>query len=159
MGEVKTLISVISGFSDVSPSPKTIYLYLSRHQDTSNNSRKNATQLKKTVIFEILEFRKCHTIKKNCYFWNIRISELEHLETWTILVFVGNLEYGINIFQKAWNGLLVSLKLWNFETLKLWNFETKKPTNKDTKKPRNPETTKPRTQETKKLWNQEIKKP
>ncbi len=38
-GRPKTLISMISGFSDVFPRPQTNYLYLSRPQDTSNLSR------------------------------------------------------------------------------------------------------------------------
>ena len=42
----KTLISMISGFSDVSLTPKTNYLYLLRHQDTSNNPRNPKSLLK-----------------------------------------------------------------------------------------------------------------
>ena len=46
MRTFKPLISMISGFSNVSMSPKTIYFYLRRPQDTSNNSRKFPNHLK-----------------------------------------------------------------------------------------------------------------
>ena len=69
-----------------------------------------------------------------------------------VQTFLENHEYGINIFQKTWNGVFViwdpylkktltyfflTLTLWNFETSKLRNPETNKPINFETKKPTN----------------------
>ena len=64
----------------------------------------------------------------------------------SVLNLLENLWYGINIFQKTWNGSLVIWDHRNEETLKPRNFETKKPN-------------KTRNQETKKLWNQEAPYP
>ena len=51
----KTIISMISGISDVSPSPQTNIIYLWRHQDILTTSRKSQ------IIFEtsyVYKFRK-----------------------------------------------------------------------------------------------------
>ena len=87
----------------------------------------------------------------------------------SVLQFLETLEYGINIFQTTWNGVLViwdhwfvgslkilkieTLNLWNFWSLELRNFETKQPRHQETKIPRYQETKKPRNQEAVKLWN------
>ena len=42
----KPIICMRSGFLDVAMSPKTSLIYLWRHQDTSNNSRRNKIHLK-----------------------------------------------------------------------------------------------------------------
>ena len=77
----------------------------------------------------------------------------------SVLKILGNLEYGINIFQQTWNGNLLlwdqylPTKHWmnfqsvnlcifetlirNFGTLELWNQESKKPNIQETNKPRN----------------------
>ena len=45
---------MISGFWNVSPSPKTNYFYLWRHQDTATKPRKPLEHLKKMVVATII---------------------------------------------------------------------------------------------------------
>ena len=47
---LKPLISMISGFSDASPSPKTNLIYLGRPQDPSNNPRNVLTHVPKYCV-------------------------------------------------------------------------------------------------------------
>ena len=56
MRPLKNLISMISGFSDVSLSLKTIFLHLCRHQDTPNNPRQIPT-LVQTYYFRKFDIR------------------------------------------------------------------------------------------------------
>ena len=113
------LIFMISGFLDVTMTPKTNIIYLLRHQDSSNNQRTSPNH------FHIY------------YFGNLNISEIICLkmvekpsteQSWrSVLNFLGNLAYGINIFQRTWNATLVLSEqdppeqhymiCWNFETL------------------------------------------
>ena len=94
MGEPQPLISMISGFLDVSPSPKTNICYLWRPQDTSNNPRK------------ILKH-----FRTNNMLINLKILEIENSVIFgedegeksrgSVDEIVENLGYGINIFQKT----------------------------------------------------------
>ena len=59
----KPLMFMISGFPDVSLSPKTNIIYFLRHQGTSNDSRKIQNQFSK-MLWEI------PTLWKSCVFAN-----------------------------------------------------------------------------------------
>ena len=129
-GDRKPLICMISGFLDASMTPKTNMIYLWRHLETSNISKKE------NVVGE-------------SYSWKYQ-DYGNSLERWgresrrPVQLFFDTIDYGINIFQKTWNGFfgnMGSLKFWNFETLKPRNFETKKLWNEEAK---NPRTKKPR---------------
>ena len=90
----KPIIFMISGFLDVSLSPKTNMIYRWGHQDTSINPRKIPNHLKNNNNSE-----------------NIKKLEIQHFENVgkdvcrTILkirlICFGNLEDGIKIFQKT----------------------------------------------------------
>ena len=107
---------IIWGLSDVSTTPKTNRIYLRRHKGTSKNSRHSRT------IFVLM------------IVGNLIVSEIENIENdgkdgrreilKIRLKLSWNLEYGINIFQKAWHEMLVIWDHWNSEALKLWNFGT-----------------------------------
>ena len=107
MRTLKLFISMISGLSDVSPSPKNIYFYLwprvlLKMQENPNPFWGEIWDLE---MLKRLEVRFPHTWKAGSYFW------------W------------------FWN--FETLKLWRFEALKLvifWNFDTKKLWNQETKK-------------------------
>ena len=100
----------------------------------------------------------------NCWTLNVCISEINTVTLWKRWVpanyedpsnyVLGNLEYGINVFQPIWNDFLVTLESWNFE---IWN-EEKKRRNLETEKRKNQDTQKQRNQETKKRKNEETKK-
>ena len=84
---------------------------------------------------------------------------LKHVEktrpenSWrSVLRSLENLGYGINSFQKTWNGFLMIWELWNQETLQPRNFEAKTRPPK-AKKPKHFESKKPRNQETKNRLN------
>ena len=118
---------MISGFLDVSMTRKTNIINLLRHQDTSQNPRKFSNAF--------FNFSFCG---------NITMLETEKNWRKDGGRSVGNLKYGIDIFQKIWNGTLVIwdqyflnnirwfFNLWIFESAKLWNFESKKPRSQDT---------------------------
>ena len=62
MGERKTLISMIPGFGDVSPSPKTNYIYVSRHQDTQTTIKKKPWNISKNIVLINLKIWKSNTL-------------------------------------------------------------------------------------------------
>ena len=89
----KPLISMISGFSDVSLSPKTIYLHLLRDQKPQNNSRKS------NIIFEK---RICLNIElMNFVFLKMLETQAAGNPEDPSNMFLKNLEYGINIFLET----------------------------------------------------------
>ena len=53
MRTLNPIISMISGFSDVSLSPKTIYFYIWRDQNPPNNSSKIPNRFGKLYVFAI----------------------------------------------------------------------------------------------------------
>ena len=70
-----SVISMISGLADVSLSPKTIYVYLWRHQDTQNNRRKvqlmfenSVLEIRDLAILKMLEMCVPHMLKV----WNLK---------------------------------------------------------------------------------------
>ena len=72
MGETQNpFIFMISGFSDVSLSPKTNIIYCWRHQDTPNNRRKSEIIL--TVFFET--------------FGNVRPTHFENVAPYAVNMF------------------------------------------------------------------------
>ena len=126
------IISVISGFSDVSLSPKTNIIYLWRHQDTSNNPRTIQ------IIFWNIMFGN----HKKWETRNLKVLEKTGAEhAWRpVLNFLGNTESVIRdqYLQKTGNGNLVTWDQYlpkHFETKKLRNLETLKPRNFETKQP------------------------
>ena len=132
----KPIISMTSGSLNVSliPKPTNSISWDPRRPQLIQD--KSPHRFPKT-IFCI----NCNLFRKSP-FWNLwKRRTLTNYEDTSSFLFE-NLEYGINIFQRTWNGKLVNL--WNFETKKLWNHETKKPRNFETKKPRIFETKKPR---------------
>ena len=118
----KPIIFMISGFSDVSTTPKTNIIYFLRHQDTQINPRYTPIMFKNSIYGNIntLEIENCRTILK------IRLTKC-----WTSWI---------------WDQYLPENMKWNFGnmgSLKLGNFETKKPRSQETLKPRNQTTSKP----------------
>ena len=91
----KPIMFMMSGFSGVSMIPKTIFVYVCWHQDTSKNSRKC------WILFEI---ELCS------YSTNVGDPEQQNEnkmgfdKSWrSVLKFPRNLEYRMNIWQKTWN--------------------------------------------------------
>ena len=81
---------MIWGFSDVSLSFKTNYFYLWRHQDTSNNPRRNPKHSWEIVFYESQHFAKSKTLEI------LEKARTEHHEDPPNDF--ENLEYGINTF-------------------------------------------------------------
>ena len=69
---LKTFISMISGFSDVSPSPGINYFHLLRHQDTLTKSRRSQI-LSECYYFHIINIKKWTS--NNNKFWRRRALE------------------------------------------------------------------------------------
>ena len=61
MREPETLISMISGFWDVSLSPKTNMIHLWKHQDTLKSLRNPKAPLKKIIAGSLI-FGDCHFV-------------------------------------------------------------------------------------------------
>ena len=138
---------MISGFLEVSTTPKTNYLYLWRHQDTFNNPRKNASHVL-VILFRI-------RIKQ------LQINNFENVGTDACRT-KKNMNIRLKLSWESWTQdqhlpentkcIFVNMHHWNFKTLRI---DTKKPRTQDTEQLRNQETRKPRHHQTKKLWNQE----
>ena len=78
------------------------------------------------------ELRREFKEQNHTHFWNILFPNSQILTS--VWWFLENLEYGINIYQKAWNGSTVIRNKYSSKQainirLKLWIFETKKPRN------------------------------
>ena len=127
-------------------------------------------------MFEMLEFDfwNCETLNlwnSKSLFLNVRNCEIPKSvfksfgktgpgKYGYLFNFLGNLEYGINIFLKTWNEKLVILESWNLGTSKRRNKKTKeKRSSKETNKRRNEETKKLRNEEIQEGRNEETKKP
>ena len=155
---LKPLISMISGFPDVSLSPQTNIIQTRRPQDTLKNPINPQNNLK---TYELLYKLKMSELDISKLLEKTGAENDEDMFKKCLT----NSGYGINIFQKTGNGYLVNLwnfetkKLWNQETKKLWNQEIEEPRHFETKKPRKFETEKPRNQEALRPSNQETEKP
>ena len=140
----KLLMSMTSGFLDVSMTPKINCFHFWRHQDASTNPRNTLSNV------------------KNNMFGNLNISGIQHVEMFgkdghrTIrkvhLIFLKILNMGsISSRKMKWNvgnmGWISSKHI----TWIVWIFETLKPRDQETSKPSNQETSKLINQETKKL--------
>ena len=97
---LKPIIFMISGFSNVSMTPKSNIIYLWRHTDIPNNSRKKPNHFWRHAILGNLK------MVGNPKFWKIE-KDIPIYPGNPSNVFFGNLEYGINIFQKTCNLNLV----------------------------------------------------
>ena len=83
---------MISGFSDVSLSPKTNIIYRWRDQDTSNVSRKSQNISQNNIVANL---------NKNGESDIYKMLEKSGTEKTDVLTFPENPEYGINIFRKT----------------------------------------------------------
>ena len=79
----KPQISMISGFVDVSLSPKTIYFYVWRHQDTQHDPRKKRKSFRnmicgksRFVCLPMLDICVPHILKLGLYFWFLKFEML-----------------------------------------------------------------------------------
>ena len=143
---------MISGFPDVSMEPQIRYDLCLETPEYFEHCKKRPNPFWKLwglPIYASKINKKWNTEKAGCYIPKIRI------------IFLGNLEYGINIFQKAWHwdlAILDSCNLGNYatstwihgilDTLELWSFGTKTWSDEETKKRGNEtieETKKPKT--------------
>ena len=144
------------GFLNVSMGPKQ-FLYLWRIQDTWQNQRTSPNHLLEILV---LEASKKNPEAIHCASFG-NCASPKGLEDPSTMCF-GNLQYGINIFQKTWHESVLRWEHWNFENLRLWssesfnlwNFVALELWNFKSRKERNQESIKPRTQE-----NQATKKP
>ena len=123
---------------------ETNMICLWRHRETSNNSRKTNIFSGNLCFWSSYNFinRKLWQIWERMRADKSRRSVCDR--------FFENIEYGISISQRTWNGHLIiwdkylptkhwvilmfieSLKLWKFEASKIWNQETKSPRNQET---------------------------
>ena len=149
MRTLKSIISMISEFLDVSFLSTAKYFYLRRPQDPSHNPGKPPNHFSKIWFSHISKNGNLLKVWESLKRWGQKHHEVPSN------YISEDLEHGINIFQNLRNEISVIWDHWIFESLKLWNQETKKLRNSETKKPRNQETKKPRSQGTKKPRNQE----
>ena len=128
------------GIPDASFSPKTNIIYLSRPQDTSNNSRKIKNHFQNTFFWE--HFKNWHP----CVFAvsgkdrRRTIPTIRRIISWKSWIWDQYLPE-----HMKWNfgnmGSISSEKIFNdFRKFEIWNFGTLKPRNQETEKPRNFET-------------------
>ena len=154
---------MISGFLDVSMSPKTNLIYLWRYQDTSNDLRKAPNHFRRNMLLE-----------------NLRMSETMSWQCWKRRA-PGNLEDPVDIYfvweywiwdqylpeNMKWNfGKVGSISpknitwmvfdVWNVGTANLLNFENKKPKTQETKHQEPNTKQEAKNQQNKKTRNQEV---
>ena len=129
----KPHIFMVSRFLDVPMIPKTNSIYRWRHQDTSNYPIESIWRNWLVDIVNLIT-RTSRTRWKG---WGLTSPKMRRI--------LEKLEYGIDIFQMAWNGNLVICHHFSikknllffcrfFESLILWYFEAVKPGNQQTNK-------------------------